>query len=115
MLTTEKVSNIHRLYSDDIWQYHAGGAARRHFRSREGAYSFKDIGPELENGQAFQVIIPRHSWFAAEVIGQQYVLVGCTVAPGFDFSDFELAKRSNLKAQYPSLSELITRFTGNSE
>ncbi len=115
LLTTERVSNFHRLNSDEIWHYHTGGAARIHFISPEGEYSFKDIGPELENGQAFQVIIPRHSWFAAEVIDQQYVLVGCTVAPGFDFSDFELAKRSALKAQYPSLAELITRFTGNGE
>lgn len=111
LLTTESVSNFHRLNSDEIWHFHTGGAGRIHMISHEGEYSHQDIGPSLEAGQQFQVIIPRHSWFAAEVIEGDYILVGCTVAPGFEFEDFELAKRAELTKAEPELSSLIERFT----
>lgn len=111
LLTTESVSNFHRLNSDEIWHYHTGGAARIHMISPEGVYSYQDIGDSLENNQHLQVIIPRHSWFAAEVISDDYILVGCTVAPGFEFEDFELAQRRTLTNEYPDLSDLVKRFT----
>ena len=111
LLTDEKVSNFHRLNSDEIWHFHAGGTGRIHFISPEGDYYFREIGSAVEQGQAFQVIIPRHSWFAAEVTQGGFVLVGCTVAPGFDFGDFELAERESLVAEHPKRAELIRRFT----
>ncbi len=111
LLTTESVSNFHRLNSDEIWHFHTGGAARIHIISPEGVHGYKDIGALLEDGQQLQVIIPRHSWFAAEVISEDYILVGCTVAPGFEFEDFELAQRSELSKQHPELGSLIERFT----
>lgn len=111
LLTTESVSNFHRLNSDEIWHFHTGGAARVHIIDPNGAYSYKDIGAALESDQHFQVIIPRHSWFAAEVISGDYILVGCTVAPGFEFEDFVLAKRDELTSEQPALGSLIERFT----
>lgn len=111
LLTTESVSNFHRLNSDEIWHFHTGGTSRIHMISPEGVYSHKDIGSSLEEGQQFQVVIPRHSWFAAEVISRDFILVGCTVAPGFEFEDFELAQRSTLSKEQPALSSLIERFT----
>lgn len=111
LLTTESVSNFHRLNSDEIWHFHNGGAARIHMISPDGVYGYKDIGTSLEDGQQLQVIIPRHSWFAAEVISEDYILVGCTVAPGFEFEDFELAQRTELSDEHPELSSLIERFT----
>ncbi|GAB5523913.1 MAG: cupin domain-containing protein [Roseivirga sp.] len=111
LLTTESVSNFHRLNSDEIWHFHTGGAARIHIISPEGVYGYKDIGTSLEDGQQLQVIIPRNSWFAAEVISEDYILVGCTVAPGFEFEDFELAERTQLSKEHPQLSSLIERFT----
>jgi predicted cupin superfamily sugar epimerase len=111
LLTTESVSNFHRLNSDEIWHFHTGGAARIHIISPEGHYYAKDIGVSFESGQQLQVIIPRHSWFAAEVISGDYILVGCTVAPGFEFEDFELAARKELLAQQPELADLVRKFT----
>ncbi len=111
LLTTASVSNFHRLNSDEIWHFHTGGAGRIHMISPEGVYSYQDIGDSLEDGQQLQVIIPRHSWFAAEVISHDYILVGCTVAPGFEFEDFELAQRGALTHEYPDLGSLIERFT----
>jgi predicted cupin superfamily sugar epimerase len=111
LFTTESVSNFHRLKSDEIWHFHKGGAAKIHFISEEGAYSFKTIGADFENKETLQVVIPMNTWFAAEVIKDDFILVGCTVAPGFEFQDFELAKRNTLGLLYPEQAELIKRFT----
>jgi predicted cupin superfamily sugar epimerase len=58
-----------------------------------------------------QCIIPAATWFAAEPIEESYSLVGCVVAPGFEFEDFELAARADLLQAYPAHADLITRFT----
>lgn len=111
MLTKESVSNFHRLNSDEIWHFHYGGKAKIHFIDKHGHLCAHVIGPALDNDVSFQVIIPRHTWFAAEMIEGDYILVGCTVAPGFEFEDFQLADREALSTAYPSHQTLIARFT----
>lgn len=111
LLTPESVSNFHRLSSDEIWHYHQGGSAIIHMISAEGELKPKRIGADLDAGDSLQVIIPRGHWFAAEVIEDQYILVGCTVSPGFEFEDFELADRNTLSSAYPQHQTLISRFT----
>jgi predicted cupin superfamily sugar epimerase len=70
------------------------------------------IGPNPEVGEVFQLVIPRNCWFAASVDKpRSYALVGCGVAPGFDFSDFELAKRGEMQTAFPQHSALIERYT----
>lgn len=113
LLTTESVSNFHRLASDEIWHYHQGGSALIHMISPEGKLNSRRIGPDLEAGDSLQVVIPRESWFAAEVIKESFILVGCTVSPGFEFEDFELAERSGLLKTYPDFKKLIQRFTNS--
>lgn len=115
LLTTESVSNFHRLASDEIWHYHQGGCAVIHMISSEGTLQSKRIGCDLEGGDSLQVVIPRGHWFAAEVIERDFILVGCTVAPGFEFEDFELADRNTLSAAYPQHKTLIERFTNTVE
>jgi len=67
------------------------------------------LGNDLENGQSLQVTIPANCWFGAKVTSPDtYVLSSCTVAPGFDFSDFELADRQTLLTEFPDLREIIT-------
>lgn len=111
MLTSSSVSNFHRLSSDEIWHFHYGGRAKIHFIDGQGQYSFKVIGPATDEASNFQVIIPRNTWFAAEVVEGEYILVGCTVAPGFEFEDFELADRELLSTAYPEHKTLIASFT----
>jgi len=111
LLTTESVSNFHRLNSDEIWHFHAGGTACIHMISPEGELVSKIIGQDLEQQEQFQVVIPKHHWFAAEIIQGDFILVGCTVSPGFEFEDFELADRSTLASVYPDHTTLIGRFT----
>jgi predicted cupin superfamily sugar epimerase len=59
------------------------------------------------------VVIPKDTWFAAEVVEGDFILVGCTVAPGFEFEDFELADRTDLSSAYPQHQTLIGSFTNN--
>ena len=113
LLTTESVSNFHRLNSDEIWHFHIGGAAKIHFIDKGGTHSEHLIGPDLESDQSLQVVIPKGTWFAAEVVDGDFILVGCTVAPGFEFEDFELADRTELSSAYPQHQTLIGRFTNN--
>ena len=66
----------------------------------------------ISNGEIFQTVIKQNHWFAAELADKNsFCLVGCVVSPGFDFSDFELAKRDELINMYPQHKDLIIRFT----
>ena len=70
------------------------------------------LGKKTEDGEIFQTVIKKNNWFAAEVVNKRsFVLVGCTVSPGFDFSDFELANREYLIKCYPKYKSIILRFT----
>ena len=70
------------------------------------------MGNAVENGEVPQAMIPANSWFASSVKNAAgYSLVSCTVAPGFDFMDFELADREMLVEQYPHLINIIESYT----
>ena len=78
----------------------------------EGSYSCIRLGNSVQEGQVFQHVVPAGYWFASEVETESgFALVGCTVAPGFDFADFELAERNNLLQMYPEQGGLIERLT----
>jgi predicted cupin superfamily sugar epimerase len=66
------------------------------------------LGRNREQGEVYQAIVPAGAWFASETTGE-YSFVGCTVSPGFDFADFELAKAAELISEYPESSQLIER------
>jgi uncharacterized protein len=105
-------SNFHKIESDELWFFHAGDSLRVYVLEESLEYWEQDIGPDPEMNQRFQVLLPKGSWFAAEVISPgTYGLISCTVSPGFDFSDFTLAKREELKAQFPDKEILIDRLT----
>lgn len=112
LLNEEDKSHFHRLKSDEIWYFHAGTSAVIHFIHPNGNYVKNRIGLDSASGDRPQVIIPKNTWFAAEVINKEgFVFVGCAVAPGFDFSDFELATEDQLKELFPQHAQLIDRFT----
>ena len=72
----------------------------------------QDKHNDYSEGETPQLTIPKNSWFAAQPIySDSYSLVGCSVAPGFDFEDFELGDRDSLLANYPQHEELIKQFT----
>ncbi len=83
-------SHWHRIDAVEIWHYYAGSALTLHVADDSGRRTVR-LGPDLGAGEQPQAIVPAQAWQAAESSGD-WTLVGCTVAPGFDFAKFELAK-----------------------
>ena len=89
LLARGERSDWHRVDAVEIWHYHAGSALTLRIADDRGERSIT-LGPDVTAGEQPQGIVPAHAWQAAESIGD-WTLVGCTVAPGFDFATFELA------------------------
>lgn len=111
LLRSSDISAFHRIKSDELWYFHAGSSLT--------IYCLKDtghteiiIGSNPERGESFQAVIPANTWFGAKVNQpDSYTLVSCSVAPGFDFNDFELAERKKLLTSYPSNKTIIEALT----
>jgi len=110
LLESHEFSALHRIKSDETWHFHDGAPLEIHDISPEGKYHRHLLGLDPENGSSPQVTITRGHWFAACTLGE-YTLVGCTVAPGFDFHDFEMGSKNKLLSDFPHLSDLIEKFT----
>ena len=105
-------SRLHRLKADELWHFYAGSPLTVHLLDREGEYTVQRLGPNPDAGQHFQFAIGAGCWFGATVDDSAgFSLIGCTVAPGFDFADFELAERMTLINQYPQYAMLIESLT----
>ncbi len=109
LLRHGEYSHLHRIRQDEVWHYHLGGPLRLVMISPEGEVSQVLLGPDLDAGQQVQWVVPAGYWFGAVALGE-FTLVGCTVAPGFDFQDFELGRKAGLKAQFPQAAGLIEEF-----
>jgi len=111
LLRSQDLSMFHRIKSDELWHYHAGTSLSIYVLTPDKVVTHT-LGPEVEKGQHPQVIIPANCWFGAKVNeSNSYVLTGCTVAPGFDFQDFELGKRTDLLKEFPQHSSIIEMLT----
>lgn len=112
LLTSDNFSGFHRIKQDEIWNFYEGSPLLVHVIDKEGIYTCHEIGMDISNGLFPQLVVPAGAWFASSVKNENdYSFVGCTVAPGFDFEDFELADRSKLIEKYPEHKEVITAFT----
>ncbi len=103
-------SALHRLKSDEIWHFYGGGPLTVHIIAPAGERHEIALGPDPERGERFQAVVPAGSWFGAETSGG-FSLVGCTLAPGFDFGDFEMGDRAGLTILYPEHRAQIARLT----
>ncbi len=114
LLTRDAFSAFHRIRSDELWHFYAGDAVTLVILDADGkgALTTASLGRDPVRGDSPQVVIPAGAWFAAEVASQgEFALVGCTVAPGFDFADFELGERVQLVQRYPHHRGVIERLT----
>ena len=112
LLRGHDISRLHRLQSDELWHFYAGGALTIHIITPPGQHKLIKLGKNPKRGESFQVVIPSGGWFGAAVNNPRaYSLVGCTVAPGFDFADFEPGNCRQLLAQYPQHAKIIRRLT----
>jgi predicted cupin superfamily sugar epimerase len=89
LLARGERSHWHRIDAVEVWHYYAGSALRLQIADRDDVRTLR-LGPDLAAGEVPQAIVPAQAWQAAESCGD-WTLVGCTVAPGFDFATFELA------------------------
>jgi len=112
LLTSGNFSAFHKIHQDEMWHFYGGSPIRLHVITPEGNYFTQLIGRELGKGELPQFVVHAECWFASEVaVGTSYSLAGCTVSPGFDFQDFEMAKRDELFEKFPNHKEIIKRLT----
>ncbi len=112
LLRGSEFSALHRLKADETWHFYDGSPLTLHVIAPDGTLSRLTLG--RSNAVCFQAVVPAGHWFGATVDDaspESFALVGCTVAPGFIFDDFELADRAELVAQYPQHRVLIERLT----
>ena len=95
-------SAFHRIKSDELWHFYTGGGLHIYVIHPDGRGEVLLLGNDLNNGYRFQQLVKAGCWFASKPAQENsFSLVGCTVAPGFDFADFEMAKQDELLQQYP--------------
>lgn len=112
LLKSDDFSAFHRINQDEMWHFYMGNAIQITMISTIGELESITLGQDLSRGQLLQFVVPKNYWFAAKVVASNsYALVGCTVSPGFDFKDFELAQRHRLIAQFPQHKAVIKSLT----
>jgi len=111
LLDEGNFSAFHRIASDEVWHFYAGSSLVVYVIDPEGNYSELHLGSD--EGEEFQAVVKAGCWFASRVRDAAgFALVGCTVAPGFDFADFELGVRWELIRAFPAHRKLIEELTG---
>jgi predicted cupin superfamily sugar epimerase len=110
LLPAGNFAAFHRIKSDELWHFYSGVSLHIHVIHQDGFYELLKLGSDIEEGQSHQHKVPAGVWFASEPSSTEgFSFVGCTVSPGFDFNDFELATSDQLIAEYPHLKEIVSR------
>ncbi|MEI8047591.1 MAG: cupin domain-containing protein [Bacteroidota bacterium] len=112
LLESNDFSAFHRITSDETWHFYSGSPVVIYCIFPDGSVSHILMGNNLNEGHLFQFTIKRNCWFAAKIQDvNSFTLIGCTVSPGFEFPDFELADRYILLKMFPQNSALISELT----
>jgi predicted cupin superfamily sugar epimerase len=114
LLTPDTFSAIHRLATDEVFHFYLGDPVEMLLLHPDGRGKVVTLGPDLGAGQRPQVVVPRGVWQGSSLApGGAFALLGCTVAPGFDYIDYETGRRDPLTARYPAFADLLRRLTRN--
>ena len=112
LLTPETFSEMHLLPTDELFHVYLGGPARMLQLFPDGGSRHYSLGHDLEKGERPQLVVPAGVWQGTMLEpGVDFVLLGATMAPGFDYQDYVQGRREPLIDRYPSEAELITRLT----
>ena len=112
LLEGDQFSAFHRIAADEMWHFYAGDALSVHEIDEAGEHIETRLGADPERGDRFQYVVPAGRWFGSRLAeGKGFALVGCTVAPGFDFAEFEIADRAALVGRYQRHKNVIERLT----
>ena len=107
LLAGDDISRFHRIRSDELWHFYAGSALDvSMIHPESGAAETMSLTADQPFG-----CVPAGAWFGASLPSGGFALVGCTVSPGFDFVDFEMAERQKLMDAYPAHRALIERLS----
>ena len=111
LLEQGQYSRLHRIRSDEIWHFYLGGPLRLAMIHPDGKTDEIILGQDIAAGQTLQYVVPAGVWFGATPCAEtDFSFVECTVAPGFDFANFEMGKRESLKSAYPKAWACIKEF-----
>ena len=112
LIEKNNFSAFHRIQSDEMWHFYGGDPLEVIEITLDGKLKVTSIGNNVLAGERPQYVVPKHHWFGSRVKkGGEYSFVGCTVAPGFDFNDFEMAERNRLKEEFPEHWAIIQELT----
>lgn len=109
LISKDSISHFHRLKSDEGWHFHLGDPLIVIEITPSGKLIETILGTDIVQGHKLQHFVPAGNWFASTSLGE-FSLVGCTVAPGFDFEDFEMAKEDELKRLFPEHERIISQY-----
>ncbi|MBP6024465.1 cupin domain-containing protein [Ferruginibacter sp.] len=108
MLEQGNFSAFHKIKSDECWHFYVGESLLVYIINQQGGLNIIELGNDLNKGHFFQYVVPANCWFASKPAAESnFCFVGCTVAPGFDFEDFELADVNELLKLYPQHRDII--------
>lgn len=112
LLTPETYSEFHRLPTDEIFHFYAGDPVTQVHLRPNGEVAEFILGSDVLMGQLPQLVAPAGVWQGSYLNeGGRYALMGATVSPGFDFSDYESGSRGLLMAEFPAAEEAILKLT----
>jgi uncharacterized protein len=112
LLTAETFSEMHRVPTEEVFHFYLGGPLRMLLLFPGGTGREVIIGPDISAGQQPQFVVPAGIWQGSRLKpGAEFVLVGATMAPGFDYADYEQGRRDELIGLYPAFAEQIRQLT----
>jgi uncharacterized protein len=111
LLPAGALSALHRVAADEVWHHYDGGPLELHTIDGAGSHRMARLGRDVAAGERPQIAVPAGAWQAAVCGDARFALCGCTVAPGFEFVDFEMASRDALVAAMPGLRSVVERLT----
>lgn len=109
LLQKNGFSAFHRIKSDELWHFYDGDPLIIYEIDNEGKLTEHLLGNNIQKGESLFCVVKTGNWFASRVAKDgEYGLAGCTVSPGFDFEDFEMADKKFLSKMYPQHASLIS-------
>ncbi len=112
LITPDEFSAMHRLASDEIFHFYLGDPVEMLKLYPDGSGEIATIGVDIARGMSPQVVVPRGVWQGSRLVpGGRFALLGTTVAPGFEYEDYEHGNREALKRRYPAFQAMIESLT----
>jgi predicted cupin superfamily sugar epimerase len=112
LITSNNISRFHRIKSDEMWYFHDGSPLSVHTLDKENGHQIHKVGLDLAKGENPQFLVRANTIFGSSLDEENaFSLVSCTVAPGFDFADFELFKTEELLKQFPENEKIVRRMS----